>query len=36
LMDQPAYLMGNRRRIVVLQTIRNVCSHRGWTCLPRT
>jgi REP element-mobilizing transposase RayT len=30
LMDQAPYLLDRERRPVVLQSIRDVCSHRGW------
>jgi REP element-mobilizing transposase RayT len=30
LMDQPAYLLDERRRVVVLEAIREVSSYRGW------
>jgi REP element-mobilizing transposase RayT len=33
LMNQPAYLLDERRRMVVLEAIREVCSHRGWYLL---
>lgn len=31
LLDQPPYLMDEKRRHLVLQTIRQVSAHRGWT-----
>ena len=33
LMDQQAYFLDQERRSVVLETIREVCSHRGWLLL---
>ncbi len=33
LMKQPAFVMDQARRIVVLKTIREVCNHRRWTLL---
>ncbi|MFN7933734.1 MAG: transposase [Bryobacteraceae bacterium] len=32
-MDQTPYVMGGRSRAVVLQTLAEVCSHRGWSLL---
>ena len=33
LMDQPSYALDRDHRRVVLQALREVCSHRGWSLL---